>query len=151
MLGDFRLPPRNCLWSRWRYILLLHLAAMLRFPQAGFLPLAAPPAVPARTSRWRLDERSRCFEGHFDGDPILPGVAHLALALRALAEETAAPRILTGVKDVRFKCPLGPGDEVEVVLADRIEASSVRFEIRRHGELVSVGLLLFTSGESSRG
>lgn len=85
---------------------------------------------------------SRCFDGHFEGAPILPGVAHFALALSALAGGEHN-RVLTGVRDVRFTRPLGPGDEVEVILAEGREPHSVRFEIRRDGRPASGGLLLF--------
>jgi Polyketide synthase dehydratase len=121
------------------------------FTEAGFVPLPLGPFAPVRTSRWMVAQSSRCFEGHFEGAPILPGVAHLALALRACGEEASGPRVLTGLKDVRFKRPLGPGDEVEVALAEGSEPSSVRFEIRAHGEPASVGLLLFAAAGASHG
>jgi 3-hydroxymyristoyl/3-hydroxydecanoyl-(acyl carrier protein) dehydratase len=93
-----------------------------------------------------LAAASRCFDGHFDGAPILPGVAHLALALTACGEETDGPRVVTGVRGFRLKHPLGPGDEVEVLLADGREPCSVRFEIRCQGQAASVGVLLFAPG-----
>ena len=84
----------------------------------------------------------RFFDGHFEGAPILPGVAHLALALAALGN---GERALTGVRGVRFKRPLAPGDEVEVVLDESSAGSAVRFEIRCRGEVATSGLLLFES------
>ena len=116
---------------------------MAAFPEAGFVPLPAHPTAPHRSSRFLLAEASRCFEGHFEGAPILPGVAHLALALSACGEEAVSPRVITGVRDFRLKRPLRPADEVEVVLAEDREPRSVRFEIRCHGETASVGVLLF--------
>lgn len=98
-----------------------------------------------------LAEASRCFEGHFEGAPILPGVAHLALALSACGGEPGRPRVLTGVRDFRLKRPLGPRDQVEVVLADGREPGSVRFEIRCHGEAASVGVLLFAPAQEGPG
>ena len=120
---------------------------MSAFPEAGFLPLPAHPTAPLRSSRFRLVEAGRCFEGHFEGAPILPGVAHLALALSACGGEADSLRVVTGLRGFRLKRPLGPGDEVEVVLADGREPSSVRFEIRCHGETASVGVLLFAPVE----
>jgi hypothetical protein len=113
------------------------------FPEAGFVPMPAHATAPLRSSRFLLAEASRCFEGHFEGGPILPGVAHLALALSACGGEAGSPRVVTGVRAFRLKRPLGPGDEVEVVLADGREPCSVRFEIRCHGGIASVGVLLF--------
>jgi 3-hydroxymyristoyl/3-hydroxydecanoyl-(acyl carrier protein) dehydratase len=124
------------------------LASVSAFPDAGFILLPCLTA-PARTSRWRVDEQSRCFEGHFEGQPILPGIAHVALALSACAEETGEARVLAGLRDLRFKHPLGPGDEVDVILADGRECASVRFEIRTRGEAASTGVLLFAYGTDS--
>ena len=109
--------------------------------------MPAHPTAPLRSSRFLLPETSRCFEGHFEGAPILPGVAHLALALSACGREAGHPRVVTGVRDLRIKRPLGPGDEVEVALADGGEPSSVRFEIRCRGEAASVGVLVFAPVE----
>jgi 3-hydroxymyristoyl/3-hydroxydecanoyl-(acyl carrier protein) dehydratase len=122
------------------------LARVPAFPDAGFSLLPCLTAAPARTSRWRLDEHSRCFEGHFEGRPILPGIAHVALVLSACAEEAGEARVLVGLRDLRFKHPLGPGDEVDVILADGRDLASVRFEIRRRGEAASTGVLLFADG-----
>ena len=116
---------------------------MHELSDAGFIALAGPSDVSNGISRWKLAERSRCFEGHFEGDPILPAVAHLALAVHASAVGSAGGRMLLGLQGVRFKSPLRPGDEVEVHLADGPRPSSVRFEIHCHGETASIGLLLF--------
>lgn len=94
---------------------------------------------------FRISESSRCFDGHFDGAPILPGVAHIALALRACVTQAGKRRTLKGVRDVRLKRPLRPGDEVEVVLTEDPDGASVRFEIRSRGESVTIGHLQFDS------
>jgi 3-hydroxymyristoyl/3-hydroxydecanoyl-(acyl carrier protein) dehydratase len=122
------------------------------FPEAGFDAIAAPPAGQPGSFHFRLSEDSRCFDGHFDGEPILPGVVHLALALTACAKrhEAGSARVLTGVKDLRFRRKLHPGDEVEIVLIDGREPLSVRFEIRCGGELATAGLLLFMPRDDPR-
>jgi 3-hydroxymyristoyl/3-hydroxydecanoyl-(acyl carrier protein) dehydratase len=81
--------------------------------------------------------------GHFEGLPILPGIAHLAMVVTAYARSQGRTVSLAAAREVRFKRPLGPGDEVEIALAEGGEPSSVRFEIRCDGELASRGLLLF--------
>jgi hypothetical protein len=122
------------------------------FPDAGFDAIAVPPAAPSGSFHFRLSEFSRCFDGHFDGEPILPGVAHLALALTACAQrhKGGRRRVLTGVQDVRFRRKLGPNEEVEIVLADGREPFSIRFEIRCGRELATAGLLLFAPPDSAR-
>ncbi len=83
---------------------------------------------------------SRCFDGHFEGAPILPGVTHLALVLSA--SEPEGLHYLAGVRDVRFSTPILPGDELEVRLESGPGPSARRFEIRCGGRVASSGVLL---------
>jgi len=96
------------------------------------------------TARFRLAPGDGLFDGHFDGAAILPGVAHIALALSAIGCAWSSVGDLTGLRDVRFTRALRPGDEVEVALTTGRLPTSVRFELRSLGELVSSGLLLFS-------
>jgi 3-hydroxymyristoyl/3-hydroxydecanoyl-(acyl carrier protein) dehydratase len=118
---------------------------LILFPQAGLAPIPALSTPAAGVSWFSLPVESRCFEGHFDGEPILPAVAHLAMVLIASAQQGPRERVLKGARNLRFSRPLRPGDEVEVVLTAGRESSSVRFEIRCRGELATAGLLLFDS------
>lgn len=74
----------------------------------------------------------RWFDGHFEGAPVLPGVAHLALAVEACGN-----RPLRGLRGIRFMHPIRPGDAVEVQVAGD------RFEIRCNGVVASTGTLIF--------
>lgn len=100
---------------------------------------ATPGFVRIGENRFKFPADSRWFDGHFDGAPILPGVAHLALALAA----SRSDRILRGVRNVRFSNPIFPDDELEVVFDDAGSASSIRFEIHRHDGIATVGVLVF--------
>src|SRR5215218_7569560 len=87
---------------------------------------------------------SRLFEGHFPGHPILPGVAHLAMAERALG----AP--LTAVRSLKLRRPVMPGDVLELALKNPDEEAWARFELRRGGEAVSGGAVrTATPGEEA--
>jgi len=119
------------------------------FPHAGFESIPAPLAMSHGSLYFKVSESSRLFEGHFDGAPILPGIAHVALALSACASRAGRARTLTAVRDLRLKRPLRPGDEVEVVLTEDVDAVSVKFEIRRFGESVTVGRLQFDPAEET--
>ncbi|HVR42752.1 MAG TPA: hypothetical protein VMS56_04840 [Thermoanaerobaculia bacterium] len=121
---------------------------MSPFPEAGFLPL--PAAEHPDSSRFRLSERSPLFDGHFDGDPILPGIAHMALALSACEATAYRGRALRALRDLRLTRRIGPGDEVEVVVSEGEEPLSILFEIRCGGESASRGLLIFGADEADR-
>ena len=97
-------------------------------------------------SFFKVSERSPCFDGHFEGAPILPGIAHIALALTACAARAGAPVLLKGLRDFRLAHPLAPGDEVSVVLTAGTDPATIRFEIRRVSEAVSGGLLVVDPG-----
>ena len=88
---------------------------------------------------------SRCFDGHFAGAPILPGVTHLALALATCEPEGL--HYLEGVRDVRFSAPILPGDELEVRIESASDPSARRFEIRCGGRVASSGVLLLAQGD----
>lgn len=58
----------------------------------------------APTRRIRLPDEGSWFEGHFPGNPILPGVAHLALLDRPIGS----------LVSLRLRAPLLPADEIEI-------------------------------------
>ena len=54
------------------------------------------------------------FQGHFPGDPILPGVVMVDWAIR-LAEEHCGPLgPFRGLAQIKFLAPVRPGDAVEL-------------------------------------
>jgi predicted hotdog family 3-hydroxylacyl-ACP dehydratase len=90
-----------------------------------------------------------CFEGHFPGRPILPGVALLDLACRALAS-AGEVQPLREVAFARLRKPVAPGDRLNLAVrvADR---ERTRFELRRGAELVADAELGFGApGEPPR-
>jgi 3-hydroxymyristoyl/3-hydroxydecanoyl-(acyl carrier protein) dehydratase len=86
-----------------------------------------------RRFRVEIPPASPLFAGHFPGHPILPGVAHLAVAERALGLPLAA------VRSLKLRRPVGPGDVLELSLGKPEPDGAIRFELRRGGEAVSAG------------
>lgn len=90
----------------------------------------------------RLPAALLAFQGHFPGDPVLPGIAQLLdLVLdrvHSLWPELGQPRRVTRLK---FRQKLVPGDELEVRLER--DAAAVRFELHRGPELCTQGALDF--------
>lgn len=81
------------------------------------------------------------FEGHFPGQPILPGVTQLVLILEALARETRGPVALRAIANVRLRQLVLPGDRLELARRER-EGGRLRFDLRRDGVAVANGELI---------
>ena len=119
------------------------------FDSSGLALVGSESSEEASSFRFRLSPEGRCFDGHFEGLPVLPGVAHLAMVAIAQARRSGRERDVVAVRDLRFQRTLAPGDEVDVILSDRPDRAggiSVRFEIRRAGAVASSGLVTFATG-----
>lgn len=123
--------------------------ATLKIHCMPFLAPAERESTGVSSGSWPFTLRSdeRCFSGHFDDTPVLPGIAHVAIALEACARLTPVPGALVGLDDLRFLLPLAPADTCVVALAAE-GATSVRFQIRRGEALASSGVLRFAAAES---
>jgi 3-hydroxymyristoyl/3-hydroxydecanoyl-(acyl carrier protein) dehydratase len=79
------------------------------------------------------------FEGHFPGQPILPGVTQIALVAQAILRD-AGLGMLRAIHHVRLRQLVRPGETL-ALSTHRIEADGVRFELRRGDMLVTNGAL----------
>jgi predicted hotdog family 3-hydroxylacyl-ACP dehydratase len=79
------------------------------------------------------------FEGHFPGDPILPGFVQLDWVLGLARAELGALAPPAALEGLRFRSPLRPGQEFDL----RIDASPGRlvFELGTGGREISFGRL----------
>jgi 3-hydroxyacyl-[acyl-carrier-protein] dehydratase len=91
---------------------------------------------------------SRYFEGHFDGAPLLSAVGQFALLTQALAAHDGRARALAGLRAVRFKQSIEPGDELQLAVTG-LESGKPRFLLQRAGELISSGSFQL-AGEAAR-
>lgn len=138
----------------------VHLLAALPREATGKLPrrrlleaLGLAPAYPgevrAGPARGEGDDRTvdvavpadlPAFEGHFDGDPVLPGVFLLERIVVAQAR-AAWPDLggLRGARRLKFSRPVRPGDALTLRLTRR--PGAVAFELVRGGEACASGAL----------
>jgi 3-hydroxyacyl-[acyl-carrier-protein] dehydratase len=86
-----------------------------------------------RRFRIEIPAASPLFAGHFPGQPILPGIAHLAIVERALGAPLAA------VRAFRVRRPVQPGEALDLTLGVPDPAGWTRFEVRREGTAVAGG------------
>jgi 3-hydroxymyristoyl/3-hydroxydecanoyl-(acyl carrier protein) dehydratase len=114
----------------------------------GYEVLGSGPALSdtANAAGWllivRIPAASPLFTGHFPDHPILPGVAQLALVTRALHDWRGPGTALAGVRSLKLRQPVGPGDTLAVRLSPRTEDGSVPFVIDKEGATVSRGTVL---------
>lgn len=116
---------------------------MASFLRAGFEQVSGPCGTDVLLVS--VPAGSGCFDGHFEGAPILPGIAHLALVLEACATRFGIPCELTGVGDVRWRRPIRPGDELAVAITGELSDSAVRFSIRCGAEIASSGTVMIAA------
>ena len=94
----------------------------------------------------RFPGDSDWFSGHFPGNPILPGVALIALVEEAVIERERGEgrsMAVTGVRRVRFRLPVRPDDEMtlEAMPMSHPKGPAYTFTIRLAGETACSGIL----------
>ncbi len=130
-------------------------AATLRALAAQHLPAdaAGPSDTSSDTSpeapaddpdglRFSIAADHPAFDGHFPGQPILPGVVLLSLVMQALEQQPALHQRLgaTPVIDaVKFIAPVAPGCTLRVALAE--QGRGVGFEVWDGARCVAKGKL----------
>jgi 3-hydroxyacyl-[acyl-carrier-protein] dehydratase len=80
-------------------------------------------------ARLEIPRDHPAFEGHFPGQPILPGVVLLAEALGAIEAATGNPPHAWTISSAKFLQPVEPGTSLTLALV-RLASGAMRFEIR---------------------
>lgn len=82
------------------------------------------------------------FSGHFPGDPILPGIAQLEMALDGIKRLSKKNLKISGVRKIRFKQFIRPNDKIKVKIALREgDILSYSFRIMVEEEMACNGIL----------
>jgi 3-hydroxymyristoyl/3-hydroxydecanoyl-(acyl carrier protein) dehydratase len=80
------------------------------------------------------------FDGHFPGEPLLPGVVLLAEALARIEADTGIAADGWTLESGKFHGAVGPGARLEVVHRAHT-LNGRRFEVLDQGRLVASGVL----------
>jgi len=88
---------------------------------------------------------SAWYAGHFPGNPILPGIAILALVEEAIitTELREGRRIaITGISRVRFRLPVKPDDRMtfEITREEKRSGMAYLFSVSLAGEAACTGV-----------
>lgn len=97
----------------------------------------------------RVPEDLFYFSGHFEGDPVLPGVVQLDGAVLAQVERLW-PDLgrLERMRRLKFIRIIRPGEVIGVKLTRKSTANQVTFLIESEGESCTSGILSFAAAGS---
>lgn len=95
------------------------------------------------------------FSGHFPGEPILPGVAILAMvadAVRHHAAETGRRIRIANIRKVRFRLPVRPDEVMTISLSfsPEEEGFSYHFRVESAGKMICTGIVTAKTLPSER-
>jgi 3-hydroxymyristoyl/3-hydroxydecanoyl-(acyl carrier protein) dehydratase len=89
--------------------------------------------------RFPIADAHAGFDGHFPGDPILPGIVQIALLLEALRDRLGPDVYLAAIPSLRWRSVVRPGTELDLTAWGPSEDGRVGFEMRAGDTLVSNG------------
>lgn len=82
------------------------------------------------------------FDGHFPGEPILPGVAQIGMVFDAIRKAHNQDLIISGVRRVRFKRMIRPDDRLKIIATPlKKEMDAYSFRILIQDETVCSGVM----------
>lgn len=83
---------------------------------------------------------SNWFDGHFPGNPVLPGIAQLGMVFELIAHGFSDKIRVREVSRVRFKQMILPGDRIIVTAEPKTgKAGNYTFRIMKDDDLVCSG------------
>lgn len=95
---------------------------------------------------WVVPTDHPSLDGHFPGNPILPGAVLLDVALRTIARETGLALDSCEVRSVKFLSPANPGDELVIEHATS-GPGTIRFDITAGTRKIATGSIAPLSAE----
>jgi len=82
------------------------------------------------------------FDGHFPGEPVLPGLAQIGIVFDVIKKASEGELRVLNVSRVRFKRIVRPEDRLEVIATPlKKEADAYTFQIQIQGDQVSSGVV----------
>ena len=89
---------------------------------------------------------SHWFDGHFPGEPVLPGLAQISMVFDVIQKASECELGVFSVNRVRFKRIVRPDDLLTVVAVPlEKEADAYSFYIKIQGDLVCSGVIRLKS------
>ena len=111
--------------------------------------LLAERSGPAeRVVRFEVPTDLAQLDGHFDGFPVVPGVAQLGWVMQVLERHLDSEVVATSIEALKFREVLRPGQKFDLKLSCAIAEGRARFELVDGERVFASGRLRF--GERAR-
>ena len=143
---------------RWRYLDALPMNAQGKTTQAELLALLTPPRpiMPGISLlrqdvynvllSLRIDADLLYFDGHFDGTPVLPGVAQLNWAIGLGRRYFPLPPVFTAVHALKFQQIISPGSDIMLELQHEPSKNALHFRLYSDAGPHASGRIVFGGG-----
>ena len=106
----------------------------------SLLPESTPDEMLARAE---TDSTSPWYSGHFPGEPILPGIAQIAMVREMIEQAQDRNICIAELKRVRFKQVIQPGDQITIRVRPReSDDDTYSFQVTVDGEIACSGILI---------
>ena len=90
----------------------------------------------------QVPAESSWFDGHFPGEPVLPGLAQISMVFDVIQKASESELGVFSVNRVRFKRIIRPADHLKVIVAPlKKEANVFSFRIQIQDDLVCSGVM----------
>jgi len=86
-----------------------------------------------------------CFNGHFDGFPIVPGVALIEWAIKNAEEHLLKNQIFSGMSQVKFQKFIKPNQVIRLSLEFNPQAMNLKYRYHSADVVYASGLMKFGS------
>lgn len=104
--------------------------------------LGVVPGEDSCTLSLRAPDQCKWFDGHFDGAPILSGVAQMDWIISLAEEYLSLDQDFVGVDALKFQQVIQPGDHISLELVWVREKHLLRFEISAESKITSGRIIL---------
>ena len=151
---------RLALPRRWRFVEAMPVNAQGKTPLAAlealFRPARPRPEWDAgdalhATARLAVEPGLAVFDGHFPGQPILPGVAQVDWAIGFGRERFGIAAAFLRMEALKFHLPVAPGARLEAEWHWNPAAGALRFEFRSAQGVHSNGRAVFATEAAAAG
>lgn len=100
------------------------------------------PAADEVVAEVRVDAESPWFSGHFEGNPVLPGVAQLGMVFDTIKEFGHKACRVSGINKVRFKQMVRPDDTMKIIVRLKNRSPALySFRVMVNDQLACSGLI----------